>query len=141
MFNASMKLIHFGIIHRQSIPSKKHCSSSCPTCCSKEWIQFCQEMSIWMPYTRVINKMITNRKNIKLDFHTILHNYNRKKSQYQYYTKTDYQYICTMSYDVIFFIENRLKVLSAIRNMCIRDHLLKYYIDTSTECKHRKPQF
>ena len=25
--------------------------------------------------------------------------------------------------------------------MCIRDHLLKYYIDTSTECKHRKISF
>ena len=78
----SMKLIFLVIINRQSISSEKHCSSSCTTCCSKEWIQFCQEMSIWMPYTRVINKMITNRKNIKLDFHTILHNYNRKKSQY-----------------------------------------------------------
>ena len=80
--NVSRKLIHFVIIHRQSISSKKHCSSSCTTCCSKEWIQFCQEMSIWLPYTRMINKVITKRKNIKLDFHTILHNYNRKKSQY-----------------------------------------------------------
>ena len=65
-FNDSMKLIHSGIIHRQSIPSKKHCSSSCPTCCSKEWIQFCQEMSIWMPYTRMINKVITKKKYVHL---------------------------------------------------------------------------
>ena len=67
-FNDSMKLIHFGIIHRQSIPSKKHCSSSFPTCCSKEWIQFCQEMSIWLPYTRMINKLITKGKMLNLIF-------------------------------------------------------------------------
>ena len=59
-----MKLIHLFIINRQSISSKKHCSSSCTTCCSKEWIQFCKEMSIRMPYTRMINNVITKSKNI-----------------------------------------------------------------------------